>query len=370
MPTWTSAFASPIVTAKADSSRSVQKSGRIMANPGFNPGLNLGPLEAAWPQFGLVDDVRNALAQARASAQPCALITLISADGPAPRGLGAQIVLTAAGAAAGYVSGGCVEGALVAIARAHLSTAAHCALAPERLVFGRGSPYADVRLLCGARIELIVEAIAPDDASIAGLLKARRDRRSIWREVGLDTPGPATLRAAEGPFGPPCQVSAAIVQRRYDPVTRLCVVGRDPIGLALAQMASAIGLETVLIRPLGPVEGPPFAAAAYLTDAPSAALHSVGLDAFSAVVATTHDLDEDHDALRSALSSDAFYVGALGTRRRRKERLDKLAREGLGEAVQARLRAPVGLDIGARSPFEIAIAILADIIIAHRKLRP
>jgi xanthine dehydrogenase accessory factor len=106
---------------------------------------------------------------------------------------------------------------------------------------------------------------------------------------------------------------------------------------------------------------------AYVDDDPATALRRLGVDRWTAVVSTTHDAGLDEGALAAALRGGALYVGALGSRRRAPERRQRLAELGLDQAEIARVRSPVGLRIGAASPYEIAIAILADIVRVRRR---
>jgi xanthine dehydrogenase accessory factor len=155
--------------------------------------------------------------------------------------------------------------------------------------------------------------------------------------------------------------------RRESPRLRFILVGADPVCLALAQLGAAMGGEVILIRDRGPSAGPLGLDAVYVGDEPGAALARIGVDRFTAVVSTTHDLDADEGALAAALAGGALYVGALGSRRRVPERLARLRERGLADSDLARIRSPVGLNIGAASPYEIAIATLADIVRVRRR---
>jgi xanthine dehydrogenase accessory factor len=323
-------------------------------------GLVLGsaPADGLWPTYGLVDDVRDRLAVAREAGDTLALATLVAVDGPSPRPLGAQMAIAADKSAVGYVSGGCVEGSLAILGADVIKTGLS-----RRVVFGAGSPFIDVQLVCGARIEVFIERIAPNDASIAAVLNARANRCAIVREVGPDG---AMTRAATR-YDASAMIDNDRIARRYDPTTRLIVCGHDPVALALADLSEASGLRCTLVRALGPAMAPPGLKAEYRAQSPLAAFAALGLDPWTAVVTTTHDLESDHEILAAALASEAFYVGALGSRRRVAHRIAKLEKAGLDWAAVKRLRAPVGLDIGAATPHEIAISILADIVRAQRK---
>lgn len=319
----------------------------------------LGPTESDWPLFGLVDDVRPALREILSSGRAGALATLVRVDGPSPRAIGAQMAIAADGRIAGYVSGGCVEGSVAAVGREVAETGA-----PRHLVFGAGSPFSDVRLVCGSRIEVFVEQARADDETLTAVLDAGEARRAITR--WMQPNGRAEIRPVDDhAIGVDDQTGA--IWRRYDPPTRVIVLGQDPVALATAQMARSMGYESVLARRLGPPSAPPQFSSRYLAAAPADALSRIALDRWTAVVTTTHDLDDDHEALEYALRSPAFYIGALGSRLRVADRIMKLEQAGLDWENIRRLRAPVGLDIGAATPMEIALSILGDIVRVQRK---
>lgn len=321
-----------------------------------------GPQASDWPFFGLIDDVRPGIAALLVAGQQGALATLAAVDGPSPRKPGAQMLIAPEGRAAGYVSGGCVEGSLELIAQDVIA-----AQAARRVVFGVGSAFEDVRLICGARIEVEVEPVTPADVTWHGLVEAAHARQALLRRRARD--GRASLH-------PPGAETRAVFTdpadgaffRLYAPQPRLIVLGGDPVALATVLAARAAGFETVLARRMGPAAAPHNLADHYCCDGPADAVAQYALDEWTALITTTHDLDDDHEALLHALPSSAFYVGALGSRRRVADRLEKLARAGIGAAQIARLQAPVGLDIGAATPGEIAISIVAALIQAKRSM--
>ncbi|MFC3078598.1 XdhC family protein [Phenylobacterium terrae] len=301
-----------------------------------------------WPTFGLAEDVRPVLAQAQAAGKTLVLATLVALEGGGPRPVGTQMVF-AEGLVAGYFSGGCVEGDIA-------GHAAQCMAdgEPRRLVYGEGSPWPDIRLLCGARIEVFLERVAADDAALAELLRLTAARApALWVSDGR--------RRACGPPGEVPMWKEAIT-RPYEPVPRLVVVGWDPTALAIAALGAQSGFETTLVRPKGPEAPPPLAGVGYLRGEPGEALASIVPDAWTAVAVATHDLETDQAALRAALPSDAGYVGLLGARARLPERLSRLRAAGVPESAIARLHAPIGLDLGgAKAPWEVAVSVIGEI---------
>ncbi|KPF84406.1 hypothetical protein IP70_15245 [alpha proteobacterium AAP38] len=153
----------------------------------------------------------------------------------------------------------------------------------------------------------------------------------------------------------------------HPPANRLLIVGAVHLAQALAPAARLAGLDVTVIDPRAAFATPErFPDTVLVTDWPDEALAALRPDARTAVVALTHDPKFDDPALTAALSTDAFYVGVLGGRKNQAARLERLRGQGVSEAQLARIHGPVGLDIGAVTPAEIAISILADIILALR----
>lgn len=299
-----------------------------------------------WPLFGMTDDVRPALRQARDAGHALVLATLTAVEGGGPRPEGTQMVF-APGVVAGYFSGGCVESDVADHAAACLEDGD-----PRTLVYGAGSPWPDIRLLCGARIEIFLERVAADDAALTELLAAEADRRPVtWVSDGV-------ARACAEALEP---WPEAVVERLYEPRPRLVVVGGDPTALAIAQLGEQSEFETTLVRPKGPETPPPIPGIAYRRDEPAQAFAAIGVDPWTAIAIATHDLETDRAALRVALPSDAAYVGLLGARRRLAERVGQLRDEGVPESAIRRLHAPIGLDIGGKAPWEVAVSVIGEI---------
>jgi xanthine dehydrogenase accessory factor len=329
----------------------------------------LAPNPFDWPLFGLDDDVRPALADARARRAPVVLATLFAVGGGAPRGIGAQMAFVD-GRAIGCLSGGCVEADLALHAERVLVHGRH-----QTLVYGQGGPL-DIRLICGSSIEVLLERLMPDDGAVEDLLRFTGERRpALWLTDGdqrvclpegaLDQ-APARLRGALSL----AQVGDAVCGharapfaafRRFAPRRRLVAVGSDPIALAVVKLGAEVGFETILVRPRGP-ETCPLPNIQYVRSDVREALRACHPDRWTAIAVLTHDLEQEHVALKAALVTDAGYVGALGSRRRVPERNARLAASGLGEAALNRVHAPIGLPISGRSPWEIAVSVIAEIV--------
>lgn len=323
-----------------------------------------------WPLFGLEDDVRPALKTLAEAGEPAVMVTLFAADGGSPRGIGAQM-LFGPDLVTGYLSGGCVEADVALHAQAVMASGE-----PHRLVYGRGGP-ADVRLPCGGRIEALVERIPAGDPAARRLLELAEARRpALWVSDGAFhaclAPGedaanlPAALQAAVrlAAEGGVCgaQAEPFAVFRRFDPKSRLVVIGADPPALAMASLGAQMGFEATLVRPKGPTAAPPLNGVRYLRSSPAAALAETGLDPWTYVAVATHDLEVDEEALVTSLRAAAGYVGVLGSKRRLGERLARLKALGLSEAQIGRLHAPIGLPLAGKAPWEIAVSVVGEIV--------
>jgi xanthine dehydrogenase accessory factor len=154
------------------------------------------------------------------------------------------------------------------------------------------------------------------------------------------------------------------------PPVRIVIIGAVHISQALAPMARGLDLDVTIIDPRTAFATPErFPDVPVLADWPDAVLPEIGIDRYTAVVALTHDPKIDDPALIGALRSECFYIGALGSRKTHERRVQRLIGAGFAEADFARIHAPIGLDIGAVSPAEIAVSILAEIVACLRKER-
>ncbi len=299
--------------------------------------------------FGLVSDMRPFLAKAHLTGQAVALITLVKTDGGGPRRPGAQMAVTR-DEVSGFLSGGCVEADIVCHARDCLADGR-----PRRLAYGEGSPFFDIRLLCGRRIEVLVERLMPDDAATGNLLRltaARRD--ALWLSDGRVRicREPAEIPRAEAGIA-----ADGKAWKLYRPSLRLMVIGHDPAVLAMAMLASQSEFETTIVRIDGPAAAPPVPRIAYRRSPLDGEL-----DGRTAVVVAQHDPDADHTAVLSALRSNAAYVGLMGARHTIDAHIKRLRDAGVTPQRLAQLKAPVGLPLGSHTPWEIAVSVIGQVM--------
>lgn len=311
-----------------------------------------------WPVAGLTDDLLPAIERWARDGHRVAVATLVDIVGSSPRPLGSEMAICDTGETLGYVSGGCVEAAVAAEALAVMETGK-----PRLLDYGAGSPILDIQLTCGGRIGIFVRELA-DAIAHAAQWRAARDRREVIRiAIDLMTGDEAFLTGAPDSAISTVGEHATVFLKSTPPPIRLLLAGGNPIVLALARMASLLGLEVALLRPNGPSEPPSDTPLAnYDSRALEVALADTHLDDWTAVYTLTHHADEDLVVLTHALPSRAFCVGVLGSRGKIARRLERLRKAGVDAAACARLKTPAGLAIGARGPWEIALAILAEIV--------
>ena len=300
-----------------------------------------------------------------------ALATVVETWGSAPRPVGSLLAVAGDGEMAGSVSGGCVEGAVVLEAGAALQDGA-----PRLLTYGVSDDDAfAVGLACGGTIRVLVEPLGTALAVsvVEDLAQARADRRPVAYMVNLRTwerrlagpeDFPDRFRMDRSGLEDDGETFVAI----HNPPLRMIVVGAVHIAQALLPMARLAGYDVTLIDPRDAFASDArFPGETVLHDYPDEVMADLAPDPRTAVVTLTHDPKIDDPAIRAALASPCFYLGCLGSTRTHAKRLDRLRAAGVPDAAIARIRAPVGLDIGARTPAEIAVAILAQITQTLRK---
>ncbi len=291
------------------------------------------------------------------------LVTVVQTWGSAPRPPGALLAVRDDGMLSGSVSGGCVEDDLIARAKAAMAagTSGPGALGPGLVVYGVDKEEATrFGLPCGGTLRLLLEPLR-DAAWLEQLLARTAQHRLVARTLDLAS-GSVTLRDAMRGEG--LQFDGRTLTTVFGPRWRLLLIGAGQLSQAVAQMASLLDFEVLVCDPREE-----YAASLALPGVqrvpgmPDDVVREMLPDAHTAIVALTHDPRLDDMALLEALKSAAFYVGALGSRRNQAARKQRLAEHfDLGAAELARLHGPVGLSIGARTPAEIAVSILAEIV--------
>ncbi len=299
------------------------------------------------------------------------LATVISTWGSAPRPVGSQLAVSSRSEIEGSVSGGCVEGAVVAESLEALGDG-RCRI----LEYGVSNEEAfSVGLACGGNIRVLVEPIGvgagPDPDLIASICDARRERRAIACFTNLANWERRLLEPRDGDQRVFERESTTVGEDFvlvHNPPLRMVVVGGVHIAQPLLAMAHLAGYATTLVDPRDSfASAERFPGETIVRDWPDEALHAHGLDARTAVVTLTHDPKLDDPAIRTALASDVFYLGCLGSRATHAKRVERLEESGISRSMSDRIHAPIGLEIGASSPAEIAVAIMAEITLRLRR---
>lgn len=302
-----------------------------------------------------------------------ALATVVETWGSAPRRVGAMLAVSGEGDLAGSVSGGCVEGAVVTEAFEALESGKSTIL-----TYGVSDDDAfAVGLACGGTIRILLQPVGFDGGLPVETLEqlcAARDAREPVAHI-IDTANwtgtvagadshPDRFRADRSGFEEDGTTFVAI----HNPPLRMTIVGAVHIAQALVPMARIAGYDPLIVDPR-----PAFAAESrfpgeeIIDDYPDEALKERPLDTRTALVLLTHDPKIDDPALELGLRSGVFYIGALGSTRTHAKRVERLKAKGFTEEEIGRIHAPVGLDIGAAGPAEIAVAVISEVTRVLRK---
>ncbi|WP_111497131.1 XdhC family protein [Marinobacter bohaiensis] len=285
-----------------------------------------------------------------------ALVTLINRQGSSPRPLGSQMAVSAEGECVGSLTGtGCAEQLIIHEAQAALTAGEN-----RILRLGEGSPYIDIRLPCGAGIDLHIDTQIDADV-LAELVRAHEARHP----AALETDRDKGIQRCTACLSDKPLASRSFRRWLYPPL-RLVVIGQGDIAIALSCIAIASGYAVDMISPDQATLLSAGEAGAQTTRLPTANLFCAPmLDAWTAAVTLFHDHEWELPILNTLLNSPCFYLGALGSRSTHAQRLSALHDLGWINAGR-RLHGPVGLDIGAQTPNEIALSILAEITQSFR----
>ena len=288
--------------------------------------------------------------------QPVAIATVVQTWGSAPRPVGSWLAIRQDGQVAGSVSGGCVEDDLIRRVQTEILTRN----IPEMVVYGVSQQEAArFGIPCGGTLRLLIEP-KPELAVLEELLKAISSQQITLRSVDLLT-GKSTLE--DGDRSDLFLCDEKVMRTTYGPRWRMLLIGAGQLSLYTADFALASDFEVIVIDPREEyAEGIARNDVTFIKGMPDDILLDLGIDAHTAVIALTHDPKLDDMALMEALKSPAFYVGALGSKINTQKRKERLLEFDVTKAQVEKLHGPVGLHIGALTPPEIAVSIMAEVI--------
>jgi xanthine dehydrogenase accessory factor len=296
----------------------------------------------------------------RQAAHAVTLVTVVDTWGSAPRPAGALLAVRGDGVVSGSVSGGCVEDDLIARIKAGQTT-----LQAGVIAYGVSQEEAArFGLPCGGTLRLVQEPLI-DTAWVQELLQRTADHELVARTLTLAT-GVVTVRAAQP--GEALQFDGETLTTLFGPKWRLLLIGAGQLSQAVASIAQLLDFEVLVCDPREEYTATlkhnlDLQGVRHVAGMPDDVVVALKPDAHTAVVALTHDSKLDDMALMEALNSEAFYVGALGSKRNQATRKARLMEHfGMTELQLSKLHGPVGLNLGAKTPAEIAVSIVAQIV--------
>ena len=285
-----------------------------------------------------------------------ALATVVQTWGSSPRPVGSWLAIREDGQVVGSVSGGCVEDDLIRRVQSEILTRT----TPELVKYGVSRDEA-VRfgLPCGGTLQLLVEP-RPEVFILEEIMSRIRKRSIVLRRVNLST-GESSLTV--GSHSDQFIFSSEMMQTIYGPRWRMLIIGAGQLSLCLAHFALTSDFDVTVIDPREEYsEGIKSDEIQFIQGMPDDVMQELAIDSHTAIVALTHDPKIDDLALIDALQSQAFYIGALGSHTNTQKRKDRLREFNVSLEQLNRLHGPVGLAIGALTPPEIAVSIIAEVI--------
>ena len=309
-------------------------------------------------------------------AESFVLATVIETWGSAPKPVGSMLVVNKLGHIFGSVSGGCVEGSVITEALDILDTN-DCKLLTFRVSDGNAF---QVGLACGGEIKILLEPISGENITVSKKLKTFLDEyfngNLVIYSIDLTTFERRVIKFndegfAKIPMDPLNKRTSFKLDDTFFsvlyPRLKLIIVGAVHIAQYLVNLAEIFEYQILIVDPRSAFATKArFPTTKILTEWPDTALDEIQLDQDSALVTLTHDPKIDDIALEKALKSDCYYIGSLGSKRTHAKRLDRLTLLGFTNDQLNRIKGPIGLDIGAKTPSEIALSIMAEIISVQR----
>lgn len=313
--------------------------------------------------------VLRALRDWRAQGTPALLATVVHTWGSSPRPIGSMMALREDGLSVGSVSGGCIEDDLI---HRHTRVFSVCGMvekaSTELLRYGVNADEAHrFGLPCGGTLELLLE-FNPDPASLSALLTELEAGRLVRRQVCCQT-GRVTLTGTRAPEE--LRFDGSQLVSTLGPGYRMLLIGAGALAEYLSAMAVFNGFTVTVCDPrMNYLSVNAIPSVTMVSDMPDDAVIAFKPDSRSCIIALTHDPKLDDLALLEALNSPAFYVGAIGSRRNNAQRHARMI-EYLGqtEASLRRLRGPIGIYIGSKTPAEIAVSVMAEVLAVKNGVR-
>lgn len=311
-----------------------------------------------------VETVIPEAAALRRSGRKAVLVTVIGVEGSSPRPVGSQLVVSETGYWVGQISSGCAEASIVEEAQRTLTDGM-----PRKVRYGRGSPYMDVTLPCGSGIDLYFDPMVPDRILFELEDRIHSRKPSIFA-FNTSTTDAVDHRlepiVADGP-SPSAAWEHNCFRRPYIPEIRVEIFGRGTLLVALAAMAKSLGWDVSVGSPEDDILETISKLGVDTQHLDTTQCYSgEKIDRWTANILAFHDHEWEPDLLQKILRKSGFYVGVLGSRKTHAARCDALRDLQCSEEAIQRIKGPVGLNIGAITPPEIAASIIGEVIATHR----
>lgn len=304
--------------------------------------------------------VLHSAAQWLSAGSPVWLATVVATYGSSPRPVGSLLAWSADFGMAGSLSGGCVEEDLIARLRAGQVDGSQ----PQLLRFGdNAAEQARYRLPCGGHLQILLQRLGKTDlAGIQQMLAWLSSRTPFVREVSLHASEQRlTLLQHDSPQT--CQLTSEYFIQPFQPSYQLLIVGAGEVARHLAALAQPAGFAVTICDHRDEfLQGFDAPGAELLCAMPDTLISQRFADSHSAIVALAHDPRLDDMAMLDAFDTQAFYIGAMGSLATSAKRRERLAGLGVSSTQLQRLHAPIGLDIGSKTPYEIALSVLAHLL--------
>lgn len=296
----------------------------------------------------------------RSEGKRAALLTLYNVEPTGPRPAGSQMAVSETGDFTGFLSGGCVEGALVEEARAAMESGRN-----RTIRYGVNSPYFDIELPCGSAIDVYID-IGIDDDTIGQIATAMTSRTPVCLISDMEN-GTNSVQAYGGDDRRmQLHLQGRVFDRLYRPPLKLLIAGKGPVIVAAAEIAGASDIEVHVIT----TEDDTAAQAVDAGASTSKTLRPDSIDTWTAVATLFHEHELEVPVLSAAMRSSAFYIGALGSRNTHAERVSRFLEDGWNKDDIARIKGPLGISMGSRNPPEIAISMVAEVLKTYRERFP
>lgn len=312
-------------------------------------------------------DIFQFMQDALAAGRRCVLAALIEVNGPSAREIGSMMAIREDGQYAGLMSNGCVDGDIAIQALETLKDGK-----ARRVIYGAGSPYLDIKLPCGGSLEVLLLP-DPERNEISKAIDLWQRRRPVDIFLNSSKEQHFTIDKASAS---PARARESEYHFLITPPLHIIVAGQGPETQLLTQLARVSNFKVTTLTPSEHILETCADIGAHMIklNAANSAPHLTGAadgagDPWTAIITLFHDHDWELNLLEHALTTKAFYIGAMGSRKTQQERLARLKERGASEADLGHIKGPIGLIHSARSPATLAISVLAEIVDTYRNIQ-